>query len=45
MTKKKIFIIAMAAIYCTLQAKADVQPAPQDSVRTGIFTCNSQDLF
>lgn len=38
MTKKIFFIIAMAAICCTLQAKADVQPAPQDSVRTGIFT-------
>lgn len=38
MTKKIFFIIAMAAICCTLQAKADVQPAPQDSVRTGTFT-------
>lgn len=38
MTKKIFFIIAMAGVCCTLQAKSDIQPARQDSVRTEMVT-------
>ena len=32
MRNKIVFVMAMAGMCCTLQAKANVQPVPQDSV-------------
>ncbi len=44
MTKKIFFILAVAGMSCTLQAKADIQPAPQDSVRLELYTDVEQML-
>lgn len=44
MTKKIFLILAVAGMSCSLQAKADIQPAPQDSVQLELHTDIEQML-